>query len=104
MALNWHSLSNVLLTHTAVTDEGITALVQYCHSLSNVLLTNTAVTDEGRLGGACFAHAYPGFLGGHGCPRARRGGPEGLPLHSGSYLRGGVGTARRSRAGSSPLR
>jgi hypothetical protein len=28
-------------------DEGITALVQYSFSMSNVLLTSIAVTDEG---------------------------------------------------------
>jgi hypothetical protein len=35
------------VTNSAVTDEGITALVQYCISRSNALSTNTAVTDEG---------------------------------------------------------
>ena len=44
------SLSNVLLTTTPVTDEGITALLHFCHSLSNAWSTSTADTDEGITG------------------------------------------------------
>ena len=47
VAQQWYSLSNASLTSTAVTDVGITALLQLCHLLPDVWLTNTAVTDEG---------------------------------------------------------
>ena len=43
-------------------------------------------------------------FGRHGCPPARRGGPPGPTMHTVGYPRGGVGTVRRSRAESSPLR
>ncbi len=36
------------MTNSAVTDEGITALVQYSFSMSNVLLTNTSATSPGQ--------------------------------------------------------
>ena len=62
----WFSISTrcptSVLTNTAVTDEGITALVQYCHTLSSVLLTNTAVTDAGIRALVKYCHSLFNIL------------------------------------------
>ncbi len=56
------SRPDVLLTDTAVADDGIATLVQYWHSRCSVLLIGAGITDEG-----IAARAVP-----HGhCPEAR---------------------------------
>ncbi len=62
----WFSIGTrcptTLFTNTEVTDEGITALVQYCLTLSSVLLTNTAVTDVGIRALVQYCHSLFNIL------------------------------------------